>query len=69
MAMPFRKSVKWYFTDGNKFTEAAEIRSLMGMEGGCEGGNGAIIFFALQEGPKMHHEGVATTIAADGRCA
>ena len=41
----------------------------MGIEAGGEGGNGPIFFSALQEGPKMHHEGAATTIAADGRCA
>ena len=37
-------------------------------KGGGKGGIGAIIFFASQGRPKMHHEGAATAIAADGSC-
>jgi len=69
MATQFRKSVKWCFTDRNKFAEMAEVRCMMGIERGGEGGNGPIFFSTSQEGPKMHHEAVATTSAADdGRC-
>ena len=68
MATPFRKSAKWYFSDRKKITEAADIGLSMGIEGGGKGGNRPIIFSALQEGPIIHHEGVATTIAADGCC-
>ena len=68
MAMLFWKSVKWYFTDCGKIAELGEMRSLDGNERGGEGGIGAIIFFASQGRPKMHHEGAATAIAADGHC-
>ena len=68
MATPFRKSVKWYFTDCAKIAEFGEMRSLDGNERGGEGGIGAIIFFASQGRPKMHHEGAAMAMAADGRC-
>ena len=57
------------FSDYVELAIAVETHSLMGIEGGGEGGNGPIFFSASQEGPKMHHEAVATTSAADdGRC-
>ena len=64
MATPFRKSVKWYFTDCDKIAEFDEMRSLDGKERDGEGGIGAIIFFASQGRPKMHNEGAAMAMAA-----